>query len=712
VSLQGACAAVFLGTTLYSAHALAARVFPAGERCVRWAAAAVVGIGTAIVVFEVLAALQLFRLAPALIVAVLGALATRWLTRVPVSDVVHMLGEDLAALGRFVLGDLVWLRPLRAVLALVAGSITARALFLPPLAHDTISYHGSHAAMWVQAGGDYPLRMPGGWSVYRYYPPGGEILGAWAMLPFHADTLYLLVDVALWLAWVPVLAALCAELAVPPKLRAATVLYVLTIPGIYFFLPGGYVDVTAHLLALCLLLFTLRALRGQDVTASAALALAAAMIAISVKIPALAWAAIVGALLLGGALLQRSRSRALLRGTAIGLCLGALVLAPMLLRNALELGAPLSPFPVRLLGITLGELLPEQRWYMDPGSERWGLGTELKQLATMFGLGDPFKPTFGAPSVLLVVILPFALFALRRHNPTAVLLLALLLASQLATYWSSGFALLRNHYGWCNARLFMLVPTIAALLAPAMLRSRTAIAACGVYLVLASVLSLTRYLSFFPSIAELLPLVAWGLLGLGLALCWPRIASRVSARALGVSVAVLVALALLLAIPALERGRASLRYTALLHSMVGHHFPVEWTEFARITDQPGRPQRIAIVSGPLKEGDRQLIYFFLGSKLQNELVYVSPLRDGTIPIFDRQQPDHAGADVETWVRAVLASGVHYVAVLNPPWIETRWLAKRGHIFELVAGNYASLLFRVRAPAQAANAASPPPAGDR
>jgi hypothetical protein len=369
----------------------------------------------------------------------------------------------------------------------------------------------------------------------------------------------------------------------------------------------------------------------------------------------------------------------------------------LLIRNTMELGVPFGPFPIRVLGLKLGELLPEQRWNLDPAGEHWGLTSELNQLVTLFGLGDPHRPTFGAASVLLLASLPFALVLLLRRKRIVAVVLGLLVASQLATYWNPSFALLRNHYAFCNARFFMLVPTIAVLLAPTVLRSRKSVLALGIYLVLASALSIGRYLSFFPSSVEMLPLLAFAGMGLVLAFSLPIVTARMHVRVLGTSAIALGALALVFLTPPLEQGRAAIRYDALMHSMVGHRIPVEWTEFARLTDDPRTPQRVAIVSGPLKVGARQLIYYFLGSKLQNQLVYFSPLRDGRMPVFDRQRPSQAGADADAWVRRLVASGTQYVALLSPPWIETRWITERKDTFELVAGNYASLLFRVRRP---------------
>jgi hypothetical protein len=426
----------------------------------------------------------------------------------------------------------------------------------------------------------------------------------------------------------------------------------------------------------------------------------AALIAVNVKIPALTLLGIAGALLVAGALLQRAHMPQLLRGTAIGVGLGLVVLAPQLTRNLIELGVPLGPFPLRVLGIALGEVGPEQIWYLEqPGDEHWGVASELVNLATMLGLVDPIRPTFGAPSFLLMLILPFSLFALAREQRVAAVLFTLVIASQLATYWSASFAPLRNNYGWCNGRLFMLVPTIAALLAPRMLRSPRTITAFNVYLVLAVLLSVSRYLSL-ASTLELLPLLVYGALVLALALAWPRIAALVPARTLVVSAGIAAALALVFATPLLERARASVRYAALEYSQVGHRIPVAWALLAQYIDKPERPRRIAITSGPLKEGDHQLIYFYLGSKLQNELVYVSPRADGAVPVYDRPRPNLAGADPRTWVQRVLASGVQYVAVLNPPPLETRWLVEHKQAFKLVAGNHASLLFKVLRPTAA------------
>ncbi|MFO1521010.1 MAG: hypothetical protein U1F77_03700 [Kiritimatiellia bacterium] len=83
--------------------------------------------------------------------------------------------------------------------ALLAALVAARGIFLPPLAHDALSYHLAKAAMWIQTGGVNDLAAPGGWSFYRLFPGGWEELLAVVMLPARADAAAAALDVAVWL---------------------------------------------------------------------------------------------------------------------------------------------------------------------------------------------------------------------------------------------------------------------------------------------------------------------------------------------------------------------------------------------------------------------------------------------------------------------------------------------------------------------------------
>ena len=98
MSSPGACAAILIGTTLYGTQAIAARLFPNQGRCIRWSAAVVIGIWAAIVVFETLSVLHLFRTSAALIAALAGTLLANRTTGVEVLAVVELAAQDLSVM--------------------------------------------------------------------------------------------------------------------------------------------------------------------------------------------------------------------------------------------------------------------------------------------------------------------------------------------------------------------------------------------------------------------------------------------------------------------------------------------------------------------------------------------------------------------------------------------------------------------------------------
>jgi hypothetical protein len=150
-----------------------------------------------------------------------------------------------------------------------------------------------------------------------------------------------------------------------------------------------------------------------------------------------------------------------------------------------------------------------------------------------------------------------------------------------------------------------------------------------------------------------------------------------------------------LATPRLQAFRTTQRYAALTTSAVGSRIPWITSAFAPLVDEPGRPHRIAITGGPNKIAGNQHLYYFLGSKLQNEIVYVSVARDASVPVYDREHPVVPLANPSTWAERVRASGASHVVVLAPAWHELGWMRHRPGEFEIVAGNGMSWLFRVR-----------------
>jgi len=698
MSLEGAWAALLVVSVLLACHGLALRCLPGEGAALRGAAAIVLGVSGAWIVFQVLAAFGLFRIDVAGPLVVLTAALVLRATGIGGRALLAALGRDLAAAAAVVLGSGTWgLRTLRALGTAIAASVCVRALILPPLGWDSLTYHAVKSALWVQSGGGLPLELPGGWSFYRHYPPGGEILGAWAMLPFHDDTLYLWVDGAIWLAWAPILLSILRELPVPERLRLPACLYLMTLPAVYFWIGSGYVDVGLDVLASAGLLFTLRATRGEQPRLSSALALLAFCGCVTIKITA------IGLPLLAVAVIGVAAPgrRAAMRGCGLGLALGAAIVAPVWIRNLVEQGHPLSPYDVELFGLVLGRMPASLAWYGEWSPADWSFGRELVSLATVLGLaGHPGSPHFGPLGAAVMVLAGLGAARRRREAPAAVGLLLGVCATQLVFYLSPGFTGVRLLWSHANARLLGVGYLACLLLATMALRRERSVRLAAWALVAASTWSVGTALVRFPSRLETAPLcvgIVWGTLG-GLAL--HAAARRLTPERLAVGVLALGVLGAVLGTLPLQRLRASLRYAVIGDSVVAHDVAANLARLAEYVDLPGESREIAVTVGPHKLADRAYLYGLLGSKLQNHLHFVPVTRDGTPVEYSGPDPVPLDAlDATIWTDRIADRGITDVVVFPPAWHELAWMEARPDRFRFVAGARGRFgVYRVLAPA--------------
>jgi hypothetical protein len=686
VILRGASAALLLLVTLYASNAAAIRLVSSRQRSVRWTAAGLLACWSAICVFHLLAALQQFRILPALIIALAGGISIRWMTGLGVQRVFSLVLDDLIVACRYLQGSGGPGRTLaRLALVSLVGTVAVRALILPPLGWDSITYHAVKAAMWVQTGGSLPLELPGLWSDFKYFPPAGEILGAWAMLPFHSDLAYSLVDVALWLGCWSVLHALARQVGVAERLLPYCSLYLLTVPAVHSWIGSGYVDVTMHFFALGGLLFILRWADGRQETVSLSLWILAWSSAVAVKITALPLLLLGGVVILVAMIRRRGADRATLPGLLSGGLAAAMVLLPIFLHNYRHLGFPLSPFPARIAGLTLGRIGPALDWISQ--SEAWSWDRELVALVRVLGIGA--GPNLGPIAVaVLAASLPAAMARLRAR-PLETSLLIGFAACTAWPYFSKAYAITRvTRYGG-NGRFLYGVLVVAALLVAAGIASmgsrRTERAVITLTVAAAVGSALTNLIVNASSLewpALLIGAIALPLLVTGIARC--RSGAVAGTRAAALAGGILLATSL--AAPSLQSYRSELRYESLDRSRMGHEILTYWTSMAAMLDDPDRAHKLALSQAPFHYAG-SFLYYFMGSRFQNELHFVPPTRDGGTPELSLPE-DHLRRqrDFEAWFRRLHQKGITHVVVLTPPWHELDWLQANPQDFIFVLGD--------------------------
>jgi hypothetical protein len=349
------------------------------------------------------------------------------------------------------------LRPWQLVVVVAAGLALAwrlvLAVVLPPFAYDSLAYHLTAVAEWVQSGriGPNPYAL-----CCSRYPSNAELLFAWPTVFLGRDTV---TDA------VQILTALVGSLAVTGLARAAGVaapasltagaLFLLT-PIVLTQANTDYNDVTVAALFLVALYFGVRLFTTARPT-FALLAGAAAGLVLGTKTNGIVFAAAVAVPVLGflayaagtGRLAGRRAAAAGISFAGAALLLGGWWYG----RNWIDTGNPVWPFQVDVLGhevfrgtSTVGDYLT-----VPPGSRGrlYDVGRSWYQDLTFWtrsdysyeersgGLG-PLWSWLGWPSLALG-----ALYLLRRRRDLAVsMLLPAVLAFGLLPYrWWSRFTI-------------------------------------------------------------------------------------------------------------------------------------------------------------------------------------------------------------------------------------------------------------------------------
>jgi hypothetical protein len=118
--------------------------------------------------------------------------------------------------------------------------------------------------------------------------------------------------------------------------------------------------------------------------------------------------------------------------------------------------------------------------------------------------------------------------------------------------------------------------------------------------------------------------------------------------------------------------------------------PVEpyWLDASILVDQPSRPRRIAVTSGPWVMGDNWFVYPFLGRRLQNEVFYVPVARDGAIRHFGSPTVNEEyllAADFPSWLERLRLERVTHVMSFSPASVELGWMESHPDLFVRLRG---------------------------
>ncbi len=683
-----------LGGFAFLGYSLSLWIGPRRPLAYRLSASLVVATWLATALFHGLIAGGQFRIGVALVVLGIACAATlRWAVPPPV--LACRWRRDREVLRAWMAACRPWPVRLTGIVFLIFALLAVlRAALLPPLGWDTLTYHGVKAGIWVQQGRFDLFAAPGGWGSKALLPGGGEVLLAWAMLPFRSDLAVGFVDAFFWLVTGWALVDLGRQLRIPRPHGLVAAVYVLFIPALRLSVGTGY----GEPVLLAMLMLGLRFAAGflvQGAGASLLLALMALGVAAGVKSTAwtlAAWTVLV--LVLSGRF-RRGGWLWLIAGFG---CAAAVVL-PWLWFSFLRTGYPLSPHPVQLGRWVLGVASESVRWYHHRAEVP--VFDLAKEWHVLFGhvFVNPWK---NGPQLSLSSLLPLVLgvaafpVLLRRGWRCAVLLGGWALAVA-AFFFSSQFHVVRLLWAPVTGRF--LLPLLAPLVVLSFVVFRSRGRASRIYaaaLLAGALVHAARTVFFGWAAFEWKEVPAAGAIlvaAVGVAWFLARRARAFGAAA-GMAAACVVGLAVLL-----QSQRDAYRYRAVRQqSTVLHDIPViYWERAAREVDEPGRSQhRIAVTSGIWRDCDNWFLYYFLGRRFQNELTYVPATAGGEIMDFGPENRLKEEALYEPWVARLVERGITHVMSFEPESVEHGWMASRPERFEYLKGEGRNWgLFRVR-----------------
>lgn len=528
------------------------------------------------------------------------------------------------------------------------------------------------------------MNGPGTWAYYRHMLGGGEVIIAWAMLPFHADTLVPALELGCWLGAGLGTMLLARALGAKEPYASTAGAFVLAVPALRL-MPGSlYVEpllLAAFSSGLALAVTAVARRSPALVVPSAALLGVAAATKISM-LPVTAMP-----LLLTMIWLPETRvRRAAWSGAAI--VVYAMAVGPWLVRAWLDTGAPFSPFPVVVAGWTAGIAPPEVLYYLtQPDEVIMQAASELDVLRQVFS--EPHHGVEGL-GVLTLVVVPGLLagivfLAWRSRRELAIILAAGV--SCLVTYYTPGFFLVRHMFPVNSSRFLLPAVVVAAAGSvvwsrghptPARLFRRLLLGTAFWHLLSyawVGTTDLSRVGALRAGLIAIGLVEGWRLLG-----CIQRSQPRRAAR-LAVAIA---------AIALVVSWRDTHRYELWEADYTLHPFGAAqyWPSVAAELDTPQMPRRIAVTSGPERRLDNWFVYPFMGRRLQNEVLYVPLSSDRRVHHFGEPDDNRRYAEVadyDIWKGQIMLQGVTDVVSFVPRSIELTWMEQHPEHFQHVSG---------------------------
>ena len=340
---------------LYFCHLLTRRFLPNAPPSVRLVAIGAFFYAFIIILFQVLSPFH--------------AISKTWITVscLFIALVTHFLWGKQRDFNSDIEPIRIWLRDglssKWAALIIICGFVVmlsfSRALLMPPLAWDCLTYHLTFASLWIKTGTLLLFKAPDQIQGCAHMPINGELFAAWFLLPFRTDLIVNTMNFPITFLGGISCYAIGRELGLSRKEASFAPALICFAPVIYAQLTTQYVDNVVFAFCVAAVLFTLRYLRRGHLFDNF-LALLTGGIFLGTKytgIPAFALIFIAITIRTIGLpdFSKMKKVALIILGILIVCCVGG----RKYLHNTIEAGNPLYPFSLKVLQYEVFEGYPK-----------------------------------------------------------------------------------------------------------------------------------------------------------------------------------------------------------------------------------------------------------------------------------------------------------------------------------------------------------------
>jgi hypothetical protein len=608
-----------------------------------------------------------------------------------------------------------------AVLLIICGFVVllslSRALLMPPLAWDCLTYHLTSAALWIQKGTLLIFSAPDQIQ-YAHFPINGEIFASWLLLPFHNDLLVNTMNFPITLLGGISCYAIARELGLTRKEASFVPVLICFAPVIYVQITTEYVDNAAFAFCSTSILFALRYLK-EGYLHDYLLALVASGIMLGIKFTGIP---VTGLILIATTIktINLARHPGFLKKLSL-IFLGLLILCALggrqYLRNTIDARNPLYPLPVRIMNHEIAE-----GWSGLDKMNDWISQYELRAGLDKLGWWERTYRKFcylslaaGPKYFLFLILAVVSLFARPRHIPKHYwYFLSMMWIIPIIIYYtghSMDFAK-KGYYLDRSTRFLSPYITLFTIQGLVLLQTHfkqskyikfvlTAFVAWDLLYI--NKTHLLEVASLYPVIVLIITvgIILYSLLYERLGLVFTRertssffstltdLVSRRSKKCLSYTIGVTI---LVIGLYFLQTYRDATRYK--YYHGYSDHSPIPRTTVNgwEFLDNPDDRKTIALAMNWVAPGHYWFFYPLLGRHLQNNVVYISAKHKWGVPTW-LHMGQLRGNDFSIWLHNLKRGKVDYVLVRTPWPVELQWMVRHEDKFRLMFSDENCKIFK-------------------